>query len=695
MFTSRRGTCLPAGQRRNNMANLKSVLKCWIEFNLPALQKSLDETAAETAQRQDEAEKAKKLLIELTKEWRRGADEEMKSKVSPLIKAFQKEVDSLSKRSKSAESTFLMLYKNLLEIPDPVPSLKQAESIKKQLDKAKDLELENQKLRETLDEYHSEFAEVKNQEVTLNKLKEKIKEYEEEAEKKLKTMLEEKEKELQMQFVDREKQVIESKLELATKLGDMEAKLKQYTQALESSTAEIFDLKAKHEEELLARTSEIELLETDLERANQNLLTVEKYAESLKAQFQNEASSTNADGFSTVKLESDTETIHALEYQLLSKERELSQLMEEVHYQQSISAKTKDASEREIALLEKTIEDKTKLVESLHHQLKQQEDYAEIKREISVLKMIEFSGIEGYTEGEPSCAKPLEKLLVEKNKTLQSECTFMKVRNAELTGKFEELQKNCSDAYRTLKDQKVLITQLEGDLMNVRGLPSSVYRGEGVGAPSSDINAELVSKAVQDLNVNEVDELEKHNTDSLLPIISSQRERLREKNLELESQTRHQLRQINMLQNEVDTVKQDNVKLYEKIKFLQSYPSKGSTSVTVDDESVKRYSGHYEERIDPFNVFSRKEKQQRYSNLSAPEKVTLNMARFILSNKIARTLVFFYTIMLHCLVFLVLYKFAYTESCKRLLTPVVHNMQQTLSSNAILENVPRIGKGAS
>lgn len=39
--------------------------------------------------------------------------------------------------------------------------------------------------------------------------------------------------------------------------------------------------------------------------------------------------------------------------------------------------------------------------------------------------------------------------------------------------------------------------------MNVRGLPSSVYRGEGVGAPSSDINAELVSKAVQGLNVNE------------------------------------------------------------------------------------------------------------------------------------------------------------------------------------------------
>ena len=29
-----------------------------------------------------------------------------------------------------------------------------------------------------------------------------------------------------------------------------------------------------------------------------------------------------------------------------------------------------------------------------------------------------------------------------------------------------------------------------------------------------------------------------------------------------------------MLQNEVDTLRSDNVKLYEKIKFLQSYPTK-------------------------------------------------------------------------------------------------------------------------
>ncbi|GCB81088.1 hypothetical protein scyTo_0021325, partial [Scyliorhinus torazame] len=41
-----------------------------------------------------------------------------------------------------------------------------------------DIETENQKLRYTLEEYNKEFVEVKNQEVTIKALKEKINEYE-------------------------------------------------------------------------------------------------------------------------------------------------------------------------------------------------------------------------------------------------------------------------------------------------------------------------------------------------------------------------------------------------------------------------------------------------------------------------------------------------------------------------------------
>ncbi len=53
----------------------------------------------------------------------------------------------------------------------------------------------------------------------------------------------------------------------------------------------------------------------------------------------------------------------------------------------------------------------------------------------------------------------------------------------------------------------------------------------------------------------------------------------------------------------------------------------------------------------------RREKQKRYTNLSAAEKITLNSTKFFLSNKLARTFVFFYAVGLHCLVFATLYHF--------------------------------------
>jgi len=648
------------------MANLKSVLKCWTEFNLPALQKSLDEEATEIVQRQDEAEKAKKHLIELTKDWRKVTDELIRTKCSPLIKAFQREIDTLNKRSKTAESSFLHLYKNLLEIPDPVPSLKQVDSMKKQLEKLKDLEIENKKLHDTLSEYNNEFAEVKNQEVTIQKLKEKIKGYEEQAEEKLRNILVEKEKSLQDDYVEREQRHLDEQLEVATKLGEAESKVKNLTKDLVNAQVEIFELKAKHEEELIARLSEIEILETDLERVNSSLAVSEKQIEALE--LQPKVSGNKEDEIeSSLILQRNNDAIKTLEYQLLSKEKEMSEMIEELHNLQSISTKARISFESEIVCLENEIAEKNELLENLQIKVNKQSDYDELKREISIMKMIEFTGIEEESNSKGLCtANSLEKLLLEKNKNLQSECTSLKVSNAEVLSRYEELVKNYTESSHVVKEQSDLIKQLEADLLNVRGLPSTLYRGEGVGA-SSPPDSEVIFKAVKDISTDEVDEVEKQNADSLLPIISSQRERFRNRNLELESQSAHQQRQITMLQNEVDSVRHDNVKLYEKIKFLQSYPTQGSINVQVEDDSVKRYSSQYEERIDPFAVFSQREKQQRYSNLTAPEKVTLNMGRFILSNKIARTLVFFYTLLLHCLVFIVLYKFAFIEPCKRMI----------------------------
>ncbi|CAB4037205.1 CASP isoform X2, partial [Paramuricea clavata] len=304
--------------------------------------------------------------------------------------------------------------------------------------------------------------------------------------------------------------------------------------------------------------------------------------------------------------------------------------------------------------------------------LKQQTDYDEIHRELDILKSVEFSRIPNADDdsSEQDTNKSLEMLLLEKNRGLQSENAKLKFANQDLSDRHADLQKQYTEAAHTVKEQKELITQLETDLLSVNALPS-VHRGQGEGEAIPTSETELVSVAVQGVKtpttVPNVNPSEGSVTsDSLLPIISSQRERFKTRNMELEAQARHQQRQTTLLQNEIDTLRSDNVKLYEKIRFLQSYPNKG-TSSRDDENAVNKYSSQYEARLDPFAAFNKNEKQQRYLGLSAHDKVTLNMGKFILSNKIARAIAFFYTIFLHCLVFLVLYKLAHTESCKKVM----------------------------
>lgn len=43
--------------------------------------------------------------------------QEIRKQVAPLLKSFQVEIDSLSKRSKAAEAAFLTIYKRLIDVP--------------------------------------------------------------------------------------------------------------------------------------------------------------------------------------------------------------------------------------------------------------------------------------------------------------------------------------------------------------------------------------------------------------------------------------------------------------------------------------------------------------------------------------------------------------------------------------------------
>ncbi|XP_037122703.1 cut-like homeobox 1b isoform X1 [Syngnathus acus] len=416
-------------------ANAGSMFQYWKRFDLQQLQKELDATATQLANRQDESEQSRKKLIDLSREFKKNTPEDFRKQVAPLLKSFQGEIDALSKRSKEAEAAFLNVYKKIIDVPDPVPVLELAQQLQLKLQRMHDIETENTKLRETLEDYNKEFAEVKNQEVTIKALKEKIREYEQSLKNQAENLAQETQLQLHNDYAEKERKLQESQDSMSSRLEEAEHKAQSLQTALETTQAELFDLKTKYDEESSAKADEIEMVMTDLERANQRAEVAQREAESLREQLslnnqsQQAASPTgkaDPDAEQTVEVASHT----SLEAELRAKERESAQLVEDVQRLQASLTKLRETTSSQITQLEQQLSSKTAVLKELEEKLEKQADYEEVKKELGILKSVEF----GTSDSVQDSSKPLEVLLLERNRSLQSESAALRIANAELSG---------------------------------------------------------------------------------------------------------------------------------------------------------------------------------------------------------------------------------------------------------------------
>ncbi|KAM9057305.1 homeobox protein cut-like 1 isoform 8-T8 [Megaptera novaeangliae] len=402
------------------------------------LKRELDATATVLANRQDESEQSRKRLIEQSREFKKNTPEDLRKQVAPLLKSFQGEIDALSKRSKEAEAAFLNVYKRLIDVPDPVPALDLGQQLQLKVQRLHDIETENQKLRETLEEYNKEFAEVKNQEVTIKALKEKIREYEQTLKNQAETIALEKEQKLQNDFAEKERKLQETQMSTTSKLEEAEHKVQTLQTALEKTRTELFDLKTKYDEEITAKADEIEMIMTDLERANQRAEVAQREVETLREQLLSANHSLQL--ASQIQKAPDVEqaievlTRSSLEVELAAKEREIAQLVEDVQRLQASLTKLRENSASQISQLEQQLSAKNSTLKQLEEKLKGQADYEEVKKELNILKSMEFAPAEGA--GTQDSSRPLEVLLLEKNRSLQSENAALRISNSDLSGPY-------------------------------------------------------------------------------------------------------------------------------------------------------------------------------------------------------------------------------------------------------------------
>ncbi|XP_076307361.1 homeobox protein cut-like 1 isoform X3 [Tachypleus tridentatus] len=347
-------------------------------------------------------------------------DQEVKKVAAPLLKNFQSEIDSLCKRSKAAEAAFLTVYKKIIDLPDPVSSLEVCQSLHQRAMRAQDLEFENKRLKETLDDYYQELDVQKNQGLTINQPGGSVPERKDADVQTLQTH------ELR---VDIERRFFEVHVNITKKLDDAERQVGELQSALELSKSEFLDLKSKYDENSHTKSDEMEVFLNDLERANQRAALADREATTLKKQL--EAAKQSLHQADSICMRTDMEknddafSHSPLEIKLAAKDKEISQLVQDVKKLQSTINRLKETSASQIAQLEELLADRNKTIQLLEKKLSKQQNYEEMKNELNVLKKSDphsYSNPESESSvmEENKTVKPLDNLLVEKDKDLES-----------------------------------------------------------------------------------------------------------------------------------------------------------------------------------------------------------------------------------------------------------------------------------
>ena len=220
--------------------------------------------------------------------------------------------------------------------------------------------------------------------------------------------------------------------------------------------------------------------------------------------------------------------------------------------------------------------------------------------------------------------RSLENLLVSKNRKLVEDVTKLRVSFEALSSEHAKSEETVESLQAELTRQRGLNEKLENDLMSLNKdgadpKPSSSNQG----LAGLDIGGGAAKTAERGASPAPGADT------SILPIVTSQRDRFRQRNAELEEEVRKQFQSISDLRAEIKSLQADNLKLYEKVRYMQSYrdgsgpsssssypPGGGVSGSSVGgsagllngvmrsrEDEIGKYKDKYEESMNPFEAF--------------------------------------------------------------------------------------------
>jgi homeobox protein cut-like len=259
----------------------------------------------------------------------------------------------------------------------------------------------------------------------------------------------------------------------------------------------------------------------------------------------------------------------------------------------------------------------------------------------------------------------------------------MRVSHQDLQDKLTALSEELLNTNMELDKSQQLAATLENDLekvqqeavnnfptaMSVAGThvsryPHSSYKSTR-GRPTSPTSS--IISGFESQGTGTLDGLRQSDSpggSSILPMVTAQRDRFKKKITELEGELQKSYQSIQSLRSEIAALQKDNLKLYEKTRYVSSYNRNASgaspTAIQIDNNpnfepTFHRYKSAYEANMSPFSQFKTRESARAIKRMTLPERLVLQIARMVLATRISRNLFAMYCLGLHMLVLMTLF----------------------------------------
>jgi homeobox protein cut-like len=776
---------------------LQTALQSWAEIDLPTLRPGLEQTVQSLVESRETSLKARKLLGERTKTLKTAIKDATKDcsseSISSLaaeckstIKAYQSEIDSLTKRCKLSESNFTKLYDVLYThtAEDPATSLRRAldlvQSRDEQLDnlmgaleelngelgtmreregawtvereelmnKLKDAEMNSGssnsndnnnnsalslvereeliQLRSEVAEYEVEFKSLKNQDITIRKLETKIEQLENDREHEIQTELSKAREELAEVEGRRATEALEREASTSRKVQSLELQLRAERAGREASASRLLAAEDGLGEREAAWEAQRQILVGDADRLREELAECARERDEVRLRMsvlvREEEGGNNNSGVGGIATPPSSDGAKVLLAEYMSErnayEAEIAELSdtcnalrEELQTKESSITEERSLTKSKIDTLERDRVALTNQVASLELKVANapsQDDVNKMRHELRILKRLEYNAmdIDHTDRNDPETTgrdgDDLESVLVAKLRKVEADLVRERREKVEGVKEREQLNAELDKVKKSLGEAENLVASLENDLHLAVQTPLSPSKTT---SRSDSSSSELPFASANPPNPNTLQKVldpnappivdsnplpnppltsvaastERANDDhSVATIVMAQRDRLRARCDALEAERDSFKKELQVQVQTSESLKTDNTKLYEKVRYLQSFNAngaasasrsssvyhRGNSSLSSDrDLDLEALEQRYEASVDPFRQFSRAERQRKYNEMSPLEKVVFIVAKTTLGSKEMRKALFFYVLGMHLLVFLTTYHWSHSTSC--------------------------------